>query len=79
MSQSTPAPTKPILTIEEAAAETIRSHWTLRRAISRRELATFRPGGARGKIYIRREDLNAYINRFRTAALGERALATTGN
>jgi len=58
--------------LEEAASKTQRSHWTLRRDIARRVLAHVRFGGPRGKIYIRAEDLDAYIRRHRVSAFGER-------
>lgn len=62
----------PFPTLQEAAKEKNISPWTLRRAIYERRLATVRFGGStRGKIRIRREDLEAFVLRSRTAAFGE--------
>ena len=63
----------PFPTLAEAAKEKNLSPWTLRRAIYDRRLAAVRFGGStRGKIRIRREDLESFVIRSRTAALGER-------
>ena len=62
----------PFPTLNEAAKEKNISPWTLRRAIYDRRLASVRFGGStRGKIRIRREDLEAFVMRSRTAAFAE--------
>lgn len=63
--------TSELLTIHEAAVEARRSHWSLRRDIARRQLACIRAGKKRGRIFIARADLNAYLNRSRISAIGE--------
>ena len=62
---------KPLLTLREAAALLGMSQWTLRRDVISRRLACVRRGRSRGKILILRDDLNAYIRRYRIAAIGE--------
>jgi excisionase family DNA binding protein len=58
------------LTIAETAVELRRSTDFVRSEISRRRLAFIRLGW---RYFITREDLEAYLKRFRTAALGEKS------
>jgi excisionase family DNA binding protein len=55
------------LTIDDAAAKTSLSHWTIRRALKNNELAFSRVGGRR-VIRIADNDLEAWISRHRQAA-----------
>ena len=64
-------PKKVTLTLEEAALESGINSWSLRRLIRSRKLAVVRPGGSHGKIYIRRSDLEAFLDRSRVKAIGE--------
>jgi excisionase family DNA binding protein len=62
---------KILLTLREAAALLGVSPWTLRREVISRRLASVRRRRSGGKILILPEDLNAYIRRYRIAAIGE--------
>jgi len=62
---------KPFLTLDEAANLTRCSVCTVRRAISARRLAVIRPSGRCGRTLIRAEDLLAWLERSRVAAIGE--------
>lgn len=62
---------KALLTIEEAAELLHTSISTLRRYIDQKRIAICKPGGKRGKVFIRPLDLEAFISRTRRAAIGE--------
>lgn len=62
---------KALLTIEEAAELLHVSMTTMRRYIDQKRIAICKPGGKRGKIYIRPTDLEAFILRSRRSAIGE--------
>ena len=64
-------PRKTLLSLKEAQAELGISAWTLRRHIYASRIACIRPGGAHGRIYFRRSDIDAFIERSRYAAVGE--------
>lgn len=63
-----------LLTIRQAAERSNFSEWSIRRDIQLRRLASVRRT-TRGKIYILTEDLEAYIERYRRSAIGERTSA----
>jgi len=62
---------KALLTIHEAAELLSTSPSSLRRYIDRKLIAICKPGGRRGKIFIRPSDLDAFLDRTRRAAIGE--------
>jgi excisionase family DNA binding protein len=62
---------KALLTVQEAADMIHLSVSTLRRYIDRKMVATCKPGGKMGKVFIRPADLDAFLNRTRRAAIGE--------
>lgn len=62
---------KLLLTLKEAALALGVSEWTVRREVTARRLACVRSRLNRGKIMILREDLAAYVQRNRVAAIGE--------
>ena len=64
-------PRKTLLTIRDFESECGLNHWAIRRAVARGEVACVRPGGPKGKLYFRREDIDAYLKRARHAAVGE--------
>ena len=65
------SPQKTMLSLHEAAKEVSRSSWTLRRDFYAGRLAAHKYT-PHGKIYIKRVDLEAYINRARHGAVGEK-------
>ena len=62
---------KTLVELPEAEQITGVSAWTLRRDIKLRRLACYRRGGNRGKIRLSLRDLESYLARQRTAAVGE--------
>ncbi len=66
----TSQPRKPMVSLQEAAGEVSRSYWTLLRDFHAGRLAAIRHT-SRGKLYIKRADLEAYLERGRHAAVGE--------
>lgn len=62
---------KVYLTIREAAVIARCSTDTIRRAIYSRRLACVKPSGRHGRTLIRAQDLHAWLERSRVAAIGE--------
>lgn len=62
---------KALLTISEAAKLLHTSPSSLRRYIGKKLVAVCKPGGKRGKVFIRPADLDAFLQRTRRAAIGE--------
>lgn len=68
--QSLPNQQSAFLTLEEAATYSGISSRTLRRAVKARMIAHHRPGlSERGKILIRRSDLESYLAHSRVASI----------
>ena len=61
---------KRFLTLHEAAEQISRSYWRLREDAIKGQL-TFIRYNPRGKIYVRQDDLDAYIERHRVKAWPE--------
>lgn len=65
-----PSPDGRLLTLREVSERTGMSIDSLRRDIRLRRLAVIRRS-KRGRIYVAEEDLKAFLNRLRRAAVGE--------
>jgi len=64
---------KCLLSLTEAGNITGISHWSLRNEVARGILPCFRRSEKRGKIFISREDLTAYLDKCRIPAHQEAA------
>lgn len=62
---------KAYLTVNDAASVVRCSPDTIRRAIYSRRLACVKPSGRHGRTLIRTQDLDAWLERSRIAAIGE--------
>ena len=72
MNTTTLQPTgKALLTLPETADMLGMSNQTLRRHIAAKRIAVCKPGGKRGKTFIRPADIDAFLLRSRRAAIGE--------
>lgn len=62
---------KALLTIQEAAELLHTSPTSVRRWVHKKMIAVCKPGGKRGKVFIKPTDLDAFLERTRRAAIGE--------
>ena len=62
---------KALLSLAEVSELTGLSLNTIRRHIDAKRIATCKPGGKNGKVYIRPADLDAFLLRSRRSAIGE--------
>ncbi len=77
--ESIKAPQLPFLTLKQAVDETGIPESTFRRAIYARRLAILRTGSVKGRIRIARADLEAFVDRCRVPAVGERSFGGTSS